>query len=43
MKLRDTYDSLDELCASEGIPRQKIEELLRDAGFEYNSKINSFR
>lgn len=42
MKLRDYYDSLDELCASTGIERKDIEEKLRNAGFEYNEELNKF-
>lgn len=42
MKLRDYYDSLDELCASTGVERKDIEEKLRSAGFEYNKELNKF-
>lgn len=42
MKLRDYYDSLDELCASTGVERKDIEEKLRGAGFEYNEELNKF-
>lgn len=43
MKLRDSYPSLDELCASEGIDREELVTKLKDAGFEYDSVTNSFR
>lgn len=43
MKLRDTYPSLDELCASESIDREAIEKTLKASGFEYVPEINQFR
>ena len=43
MKLRDEYPSLDELCKSEGIDRDKLEETLKNAGFEYMPQANQFR
>lgn len=42
MKLRDFYDSLDELCADLDVSRTEIEEKLRAAGFEYNEELNKF-
>lgn len=42
MKLRDQYDSLDELCASMGIDRSELESRLAEAGFEYNPQQNKF-
>lgn len=43
MKLRDEYDSLDELCASLDVDRAALEQKLADAGFEYVPAINQFR
>lgn len=42
MKLRDYYNSLDELCDDLGIDRREVEEKLRQVGFEYDAKINKF-
>ena len=42
MKLRDQYDSLDELCASMDIDRSELESRLGEAGFEYNPQQNKF-
>ena len=42
MKLRDQYDSIDELCASMDIDRSELESRLAEAGFEYNPQQNKF-
>lgn len=42
-KLRDEYASLSELCAAEGIDRNKLEEKLHEAGFDYVPARNQFR
>ena len=42
-KLRDQYESLDELCASMDIDRNELMERLERAGFEYMPEINQFR
>lgn len=42
MKLRDYYSSLDELCDDLGIDRKKVEDKLRQVGFEYDAKMNKF-
>ena len=42
MKLRDQYDSLDELCASRDIDRSELESRLAEAGLEYNPQQNKF-
>lgn len=42
MHLRDTYASLDELCADNDIDRKELEEKLRAAGFEYSAENNKF-
>ncbi len=45
MKLRDEgYSSLDDLCRALDIDRDKIEEKLNAAGFEYiPAPVNQFR
>ncbi len=43
MKLRDSYPSLDELCATECVDKQDIIDKLRSAGFEYMPDINQFK
>ncbi|MBP3535535.1 MAG: DUF4250 domain-containing protein [Muribaculaceae bacterium] len=43
MKLRDEFDSLDELCASLDIDRADLERRLADAGFIYLPAPNQFR
>lgn len=43
MKLRDSYESLDALCEDMNESREKIEEVLKNAGFEYDEKTKSFR
>lgn len=43
MKLRDSYSSLDDLCATEGVDKQDIIDKLRSAGFEYMPNINQFK
>ena len=42
MKLRDDYDSLDELCNDLDVERTALESKLREAGFEYDGKQNRF-
>lgn len=42
MKLRDEYESLDELCNSMQVDRQWLENKLKTAGFEYNEQQNKF-
>lgn len=42
MKLRDYYNSLDELCNDLGIDRKEVEDKLRQVGFEYDAKMNKF-
>ena len=43
MKLRDSYSSLDALCDDMNESRERIEEVLKNAGFEYDETTNSFR
>lgn len=40
--LRDQYPSIDELCASEDIDKQLLDEKLAAAGFTYNSDQNKY-
>ena len=42
MKLRDRYNSLDELCEDLGIDRRDLENRLSEVGFEYSEKLNKF-
>lgn len=42
-KLRDEYNSLDELCASMDVDKSQLQKTLREAGFEYNPAINQFK
>jgi len=42
MKLRDFYQSLDELCQDLNIDRETIENTLKQAGFEYNEEMRKF-
>ena len=41
-KLRDEYNSLDELCASMDVDKSQLQKSLQEAGFEYNPAINQF-
>ena len=41
-KLRDDYSSLDALCDDLDVDRQKLEQKMADAGFEYNPSQNKF-
>ena len=43
MKLRDSYSTLEELCAAEGIEHKILTDKLKHAGFEYNPEVNQFR
>ncbi|WP_194610721.1 DUF4250 domain-containing protein [Clostridium vitabionis] len=42
-ELRDSYDSLDALCASCGVDRKALEEKLALAGFSYDEAQRRFR
>jgi biotin operon repressor len=42
MKLRDNYETLDQLCDDLDLSRAEIEEKLQDAGYEYNATSNRF-
>lgn len=41
-KLRDEYDSLNELCDSLDIDIKWLTEKLNNSGFEYNPETNKF-
>lgn len=43
MKLRDENETLDELCAREGLDRKVLETKLETAGFTYLPEANQFR
>lgn len=42
-KLRDEYDSLDQLCEDLDADREELEKELAAAGFCYDEKTNQFR
>lgn len=42
-KLRDAYDSLDDLCEDLELDRAALEEKLSAAGFVYDEARNCFR
>ena len=42
-KLRDCYDSLDNLCDDMDIDVEQLKTTLEKAGFEYLPEINQFR
>ena len=42
MKLRDRYNSLDELCDDLGLDRKELEHRLAEVGFEYSPQLNKF-
>lgn len=43
MKLRDSYDSLQEFCSAYDVEPEMITDKLAAAGFEYNEDVNQFR
>lgn len=42
-KLRDEYQSLDEMCDEMDLNKNEIVLKLSEIGYEYNSSINQFR
>ncbi len=42
MKLRDCYESLDELCEEEDIDKEELLRLLSQAGYSYDPEHNCF-
>lgn len=43
LKLRDEFDTLDDLCASQGISKEDLISTLEAAGFIYSETANQFR
>lgn len=43
MKLRDEFDSFEELCDVLDIDSAEIVEKLRAIGYEYNKELNQFK
>lgn len=43
MRMRDSGDSLDEVCAVNGIDMEETLDMLRNAGFIYDSQNGRFR
>ena len=41
-RLRDEYDSLEELCAALDVSRSELEERLPSLGYQYNEQTNQF-
>ena len=41
-QLRDTYDSLEELCRSLDLDEIEIRTSLQSIGYEYNAGLNKF-
>ena len=42
MKLRDNYDSLEELCYELDVNEDDLIKELKEAGFEYYPELNQF-
>lgn len=43
MKLRDQYDSLEELCSGEDFDQEELVNRLHEAGFDYIPEQNQFK
>lgn len=43
MKLRDQYDSVEELCFALDVNQEDLEKELAEAGFEYFPELNQYR
>lgn len=43
MKLRDQYDSLDQLCDDLDVSKEMIVEKLLKINYEYDEKLNQFK
>jgi len=43
LKLRDDYDTLDEMCNSLDIPKDEVIEKLKTIGYTYKADLNQFR
>lgn len=42
-KLRDDFESLDQLCATLDMDKSEIESTLKSIGYSYNPDLNQFR
>lgn len=42
-KLRDEYESLDDLCSSLDYDKDEINDILNKEGYFYNEKLNQFK
>ena len=42
MKLRDEYDSLDEMCLSLDEDRETLTERMKKEGWRYDESVNQF-
>lgn len=42
-KLRDEYESLDNLCIGYGLKCEAIEDRLKTVGYCYNKELNQFK
>lgn len=40
MKLRDFYSNIEDLCLSENLEQDKIEDKIKSSGFMYDSSLN---
>ena len=43
MRMRDSGDSLDEVCAVNGLDMEETLDMLRNAGFVYDAQNGRFR
>ncbi len=43
MRLRDQYSSLDDLCSSEEISKDKLMQTFAKCGFTYNEDLRQFK
>ena len=43
LKLRDSYSSLEELCATHEIDQAILEKRLKDLGYKYDREQNQFK
>lgn len=41
-KLRDAYNSLDELCCDLNFSKEQIIQILKSIGYEYDAQLNTF-
>lgn len=42
-QLRDSYDSLEELCRAFDVKKEELEERLTAVGYVYQPELNQFR